>query len=79
MTLVRIWERKMPISMPVNKDKIPIINVSYTKTRDILFFGIPSSIYKPSSFFLRRIKKLFAYKIRKAKTIAIKMERYFMV
>jgi len=43
---------------------------------DICLFPIPSVIYIPNSFFLRLIKKLFAYTISNPNTTATNTDTY---
>ena len=57
-------DANIPITSPAISDNIPTNIVSNKIIFDICLFPIPSVIYIPNSFFLRFIKKLFAYTIK---------------
>ena len=57
-------DANIPITIPAINDNIPTNIVSNKIIFDICLFPIPSVIYIPNSFFLRFIKKLFAYTIK---------------
>ena len=49
----------IPNTIPAVNDIIVIITFSKSIIRDICFFSIPRILYKPISFVLRFIRKLF--------------------
>ena len=65
-----------PIITPTINDIIPTNIVSISIILDICFFPIPNVIYIPNSFFLRFIKKLFAYTISSPNTTATNTDTY---
>ena len=65
-----------PIINPTISDIIPTNIVSISIIFEICLFPIPSVIYIPNSFFLRLIKKLFAYTISNPNTTATNTDTY---